>query len=1216
MKQYLLHIVLCLFALQVSLGQEFPVQVIPQTFPPNPVLLSDYANPSAINDRVSVQLILNDLTETDRQVRLRLRIEGQGIQAQSNEVVIGANPIFLNGGTPLILTTADLAPYFEFQNLQGITPLVYGNTLPEGLYQFCFEVFDNFTGNPISQDTCASFVLFSNEPPFLNLPFNASGIQEMDPLNIVFQWTPRHINVTNVQYEYTIAEIYDLNIDPQAAFLTSPPIFQTTTAQTTLIYDFSFPQLIPGKRYAWRVRAFALQGAEEIGLFENNGFSEIFYFDYQSQCDEPLFPEVTELSNQSAKIAWQGTLDHLDYTLRYREKNANSDWYDVVTPRQDVTVDGLNPETTYEYKIVGNCTFGAFGETLIYEFTTLDDAASAYQGCNIEPDPINIENQEILPQLFPNDVFTAGDFPVKVVQLTSDTAPFAGGGYVTVPWLGDTKIAVEFTGIQINTDMQLIAGVVETTYDADWGDIEDIEDLEEIFEGDNDAVTIEIDFDIEIGDIEINDQGDIVITDPETGVVIQHPGGDDVVIIDESGDVFIVDEEGNITEGGEVADGGPIDTDNTPGFDNSGNLTTLSAEGIKVTFKERSDYKYGFDKIPDNADARQKLADVYETITDADGNPYDIIHKAALKDDDTEYLIAEVTTDDETMYGRLEFKSEEGVEIPSERIGNTNEIRLTIKGLFSYENELIYATLLPEQEGGQQTIAGSFRLWHLTEKEVDITVVRVNDAELPNDYQQGLNDIYQQAAVAFTYSNVVNLSIDPSLYGEDTLLMGESGLLANYTGEQRNIIDELKSQVNYNPNTYYLLVFGNDIQPSRAVDGFMPLKRQYGFVFNPNGSTEENFGSQIKTMAHELGHGIFGLEHPFTQFETPEGATDDWLMDYVTGTRIPHTDWAQIHNPGFQLYIFQDDEDGESTIVNGIPSEFENPNGTLTFMTMNGSYITLPNNVRDLLFITGLDNLKEYSKYPIGALKGFRLDSINYKAKLEGELVTVPVDITDFNFNYLGFESDEGNSFELLESHKTYYGRVVLLRLTNYSRKLVASEVQNLTWDNPQNVNIFSEYERFSRFYNSFEPVTRDYGYEENLPFPASHEFVEDEMNDILGENINWNSLYTGISKLAVLNNGYPAATQEISPSLLSSVEIDQAWAALQTFTNSEESNSKYFEFLGGVISYSENCVETFQTLDETTSLESIENCTAALSNQEIEDITIDNKLLAISFNA
>ncbi|WP_159286888.1 hypothetical protein, partial [Tenacibaculum maritimum] len=39
------------------------------------------------------------------------------------------------------------------------------------------------------------------------------------------------------------------------------------------------------------------------------------------------------------------------------------------------------------------------------------------------------------------------------------------------------KLAVSFTNIRINTDYQLIEGVVSTTYDTTWGDVESADDM-------------------------------------------------------------------------------------------------------------------------------------------------------------------------------------------------------------------------------------------------------------------------------------------------------------------------------------------------------------------------------------------------------------------------------------------------------------------------------------------------------------------------------------------------------------------------------------------------------------------------------------------------------------------------------------------------------------------------------------------------------------------
>ncbi|CAA0172190.1 conserved hypothetical protein [Tenacibaculum maritimum] len=46
-----------------------------------------------------------------------------------------------------------------------------------------------------------------------------------------------------------------------------------------------------------------------------------------------------------------------------------------------------------------------------------------------------------------------------------------------MPYLADTKLAVSFTNIRINTDYQLIEGVVSTTYDTTWGDVESADEF-------------------------------------------------------------------------------------------------------------------------------------------------------------------------------------------------------------------------------------------------------------------------------------------------------------------------------------------------------------------------------------------------------------------------------------------------------------------------------------------------------------------------------------------------------------------------------------------------------------------------------------------------------------------------------------------------------------------------------------------------------------------
>ncbi|WP_271766882.1 fibronectin type III domain-containing protein [Aquimarina algiphila] len=459
----------------VAQAQVFPVNVTPQVIPPYSLKLSEYS--TSVTDKLILNLLLTDITESNRQVNLKFYVENNaGLSIQSNDVVIGANPIFLDGGVPLRLSNIDLQPYFQLQNLRGINPQQYSIPLPEGLYRFCFEVYDAQSGQQISRKSCTAVYLVLNDPPFLNIPNRGEQVLMRDPQNIIFQWTPRHLNATNVEYEFTLAEIWDNQMDPQAAFLASRPLYQTNTFATTLLYGPGETPLLPDKTYGWRVRAMVSDGISETSIFKNDGYSEIYYFTYTGSCGEPEYILAEAKSTTSEKILWQG-VEHLRYNVQYRKKDTeNAIWFENGTINENTTIYNLEPGTTYEFRVGGQCLDnGPYTYSQIYQFTTTitSDETSTYN-CGITPE-IVITNQDPLEQLVVNEVFTAGDFPVKVKEVEGTNGSFSGWGYIVVPYLQDTRLKVSFDGIRINTDYQLMDGVVVTDYDENWGGVDDIQ---------------------------------------------------------------------------------------------------------------------------------------------------------------------------------------------------------------------------------------------------------------------------------------------------------------------------------------------------------------------------------------------------------------------------------------------------------------------------------------------------------------------------------------------------------------------------------------------------------------------------------------------------------------------------------------------------------------------------------------------------------------------
>jgi len=240
------HTVLLFLLMAISFinasAQQYPVQGSLIVTAPPLSHLSDYANP--VIDKLILNLICTDVNLLNQRVRLKVSIyQGSSLMTKSSDAVINEPMVSLNGGIPLRLTSAELASYFKLENLQGIAPNAYSQTLAEGVYTLTIQVFDYFTGNKLSGDISQQFWLLLNEPPLLAAPLDKENIQQSSGLNpqIAFQWTPRTTQVSNTEYEFTLVELWDDYGDPYQQFLASAPKYKTTTNSTTILYGITEP---------------------------------------------------------------------------------------------------------------------------------------------------------------------------------------------------------------------------------------------------------------------------------------------------------------------------------------------------------------------------------------------------------------------------------------------------------------------------------------------------------------------------------------------------------------------------------------------------------------------------------------------------------------------------------------------------------------------------------------------------------------------------------------------------------------------------------------------------------------------------------------------------------------------------------------------------------------------------------------------------------------
>ncbi|WP_083572210.1 fibronectin type III domain-containing protein [Flavobacterium johnsoniae] len=875
-------------------AQLYPVQITPVFNSPYSVKISDYAT----SMDTKMQLLINptDISISQRRVRLKLYIQGNGLNIQSSDFAQEQRPIFINGGELQTLTNVDIASLFRLENLQGISPAQYANPLPEGMYNFCFEMYDFVTNQKISQKSCASLYLILNDPPILNTPQKNEQIASTEFPNILFTWTPRQINATNVSYKFELKQLLDPTLDPQIGFQMSPTLYEETLFGTALLYNLSMPILTPGLRYAWRVRAVSTTGLSENAIFKNDGYSEIYSFKYTASCSAPTFLLSEAQSSKSVKITWEGVPEHTRYQVQYKKQDVrNAQWFSSNSLNKQSLITNLEPGVTYQFRVGSSCDpvedgVQSFTYSGINTFTTPTETngVPAYN-CGIVPQ-INIQNQKPLTNLIQSETFKAGDFPVTILELKGENSPYSGRGYIIVPYLADTKIAVEFKDIVINTDYQLISGIVETSYNPDWKNVTDVED----FTGEGQGGQIEETVPFVIKDIVINANGDIVVNGVDGQQVII-PGGKDTVITD-SGvkdadgnvvvppKVYTVDSEGNgSNQGVAVADGGKPTPENTDGVDKSGQATAFTAKGISIAFSGNGS-KYAFDVMPSNASsALQKL---YKKV-DNTALPY----KAVLNGDSDTLLGIVTVTDSNIKLDSIVFKTQNGAKI--DFIRNDKVFVITVKGNLSYAEEQILATV---KQGKKWQVIGAFMLVHISPKDVNVALVPTDvvSRDKLDEIIANTQAIYNKAGVKINFKKEEILNISSAVSG-NTIQTEKNTLTSTYSSEQQ-AINTLHGGTD---NSYVLFITSKS--SSTGQDGYMRLNGQFGYVFN---------SAEDKIPAHELGHGIFKLEHPFETYKTSEKSTD-FLMDYSSGTVLNHLDWKQINDPAFKLYAFQSQASGE-----------------------------------------------------------------------------------------------------------------------------------------------------------------------------------------------------------------------------------------------------------------------------------------------------------------
>ncbi|MDR1156456.1 MAG: fibronectin type III domain-containing protein, partial [Bacteroidales bacterium] len=612
MRRLILSFVFSLAAV-AGISQTWPVQVNVYALPPYGSYLNDYY--ATTREKLVVTLLNRDLHRPELEVELQMSVScSNGLKIQNRQGVYYPS-VTLVEGVVTRLTQDDLAPYFQNITQQGY---MSQGKLPDGLVEFSFSVIEKYTRKPVSVPASARVWLSSQKPPLLNLPSAGEHIAFREPLNIRFQWTPQHKNISQVEYEFELRELPAGGAAPQSAFLYSPVIYSERLHYTTLMYTTSMhPPLDPGKTYGWRVQAIAKDGVDELNMFENSGFSEMRFLILQTDCQPPAGCTAT-VKDRSAELSWTSGAGNAKYVVQWRSESAVSpEWAELSVSDTRATLKNLQRNTAYEYRVGGMCEQG--GQAVFSEIGRIDMGSRDRSNCGVAPE-IDLSNRDPLPELKVGDeVMIGGDFPMTVTRVTGGSAGvFSGEGRTPVNWVFESDWAVAFDQLEVNTDYRQIGGTVRALYDKNRGMTGD---LDVFTEGGTTPDTrngivmpdLELDFAIpENPQFTYHEEtGELTVytADGQEAGTVQMPKNEGktvfpVVVKDKDGNLYKVEDESGETAGdGATANGEEKQlkatyigkqTDPLPRLDN----VNIAADVATVTFSKGAG-KFAFDTWQD-----------------------------------------------------------------------------------------------------------------------------------------------------------------------------------------------------------------------------------------------------------------------------------------------------------------------------------------------------------------------------------------------------------------------------------------------------------------------------------------------------------------------------------------------------------------------------------------------------------------------------------------
>ena len=288
-------------------------------------------------------------------------------------------------------------------------------------------------------------------------------------------------------------------------------------------------------------------------------------------------------------------------------------------------------------------------------------------------------------------------------------------------------------------------------------------------------------------------------------------------------------------------------------------------------------------------------------------------------------------------------------------------------------------------------VLGKLRVVSYPKQRHKLTLVPVNDAQLDKDQiERELNSIYNSVGVHF------DVEVDARMRGNYSWDRDGDGKLSvvgkSFFGRVREVkesaeMEYLKkayTQLSGTLDGVYLFVVdaagGLESQPKDLL-GEMPRRSRFGYIFSGN-SPNGGVSALSHTIAHELGHGLFTLQHTFDDEyggTKSQGQTRN-LMDYATGKELAAFQWNVLANPA----VFTKFDRAEELALHSSKSCVVSISAELSqAIIQSGKALSMPSGkafrlpakavIKELFY-------KDSSRYPasMGSVASFELNGVRY----------------------------------------------------------------------------------------------------------------------------------------------------------------------------------------------------------------------------------------------